>query len=281
MKIYMYNNDEAKKNNCGYVKEPVVFVLILTFIFLILLSITISLSSKIEVYVSEFLGFVPWLFLAAVTAYGFDCCIKEITLRTLSGHTAFIKENGVLWAVRLTYIHFPRQVVNHNLTTALLTLKPAIEDAKSNNKLKSEFYNRIVDQNSFYDGLVEAQNESNIMVDVDKNFRFVFNGKASVIRLDDIKFIRETKRTEIYSYINHKGETTLFRIAKAYPGLREEVSYTKHINHEFPFPRYYKESIKNNPLLVFYICLAIFLGPRLLFSIINYFLRLFEMIMSS
>lgn len=254
MKIYMYSKDEAQKNNCPHVGNPIGLMLILVAIIVIMVFVAIFTCSWLAVYVSKITAIIPWIILIIFSILGFKFVLKEIRTKTWSAHTAFIKDDDTLWAVRLTYIQFPVTAITNNLVTTVLTAKPAIDSAKTNQRQKKELEERIVFPESYQEALIDAQGKAKIMKDAaDKNFTFVFNGKESVIRLDDIKFIKETDKTEIYTYKNYKGKITKLEVAKAYPGLKEEVLNTKSVNHKYAFPKNYKEKISENPLYVFLI----------------------------
>ena len=139
-------------------------------------------------------------------------------------------------------------------------------------EIRKEMEERKIYPESFQEALLDAKSEKNIMKDLDDNFTFIFNGRESVIRLDDIKYVGETDTTEIYTYKNHKGKTTTFEIIKAYPGLREEIKNTATVNHEFPFPKKYKEKISSNPWYVFLILMGLFVGLPILILLIKYFI---------
>lgn len=254
MKIYMYSKDEAQKNNCPYVGNPVGLMLIFVATVVMILFVAIFACSWLAAYISIIAAIIPLIVFAIFTIIGFKIVLREIRLKTWSAHTAFIKDQDTLWAVRLTYIQFPATAITNNLVTTVLTAKPAIDSAKTNQRQKKELEERIVFPESYQEALIDAQGKAKIMKDAaDKNFTFIFNGKESVIRLDDIKFIKETDKTEIYTYKNYKGKTTELEVIKAYPGLKEEVLNTKNVNHEYAFPKNYKEKISENPLYVFLI----------------------------
>lgn len=95
------------------------------------------------------------------------------------------------------------------------------------------------------------------MKDQDKHFKFIFNGKQSVIRLDEIRLVKETDRTEIYTYKDYRGKSVTLEVPKAYPGLKEEVLNTKKVEHTFPFPQNPEVKVSNNPLAVFLIAFLV------------------------
>ncbi len=269
MKIYMYSKDEALKNKCPYVSNPVGLMLILVVLIVITLFIAMFAYSWLAVYVSTTIAFIPWIAFAIFTIIGFKIVLRKISIKTWSANTAFIKDDDTLWAVRLTYIHFPVMAITNNLVTTVLTAKPSIDSAKANQRQKRELEEKIIFPESYQEALIDAQGKAEIMKDADKNFTFIFNGKESVIRLDDIKFVKETDKTEIYTYKNYKGKITELEVAKAYPGLKEEVLNTKNVNHKFPFPKKYKEKISNNPLYVFFILWASFTAIAIILKLLG------------
>ncbi len=270
MKLYMYSHKEAQKNKCEYNFDPVVPFLIFLVLFIIFLFAAIFASAWIqdESFISKLLSLLPWCALGIFSVLYFKYFLKNIRLKNWSAQTAFIKDGDTLWAVKLTYLHFPVVAITNDLVTTVLTMPAAIDSARTNQRLKKEMEERKVFPESYQEALIDARGKVKIMKDADKNFTFIFNGKESVIRLDNIKFVKETETTEIYTYKNYKGKTIELEVIKAYPGLREEVINTKHVDHEFPFPKKYKEKISENPLSVFLILMSIFVGLPLFIKLI-------------
>lgn len=274
MKLYMYSQEEAKKNHCEYGGNQVGRFLVFLVLFIIFLFLAIFLSAFIsgETIISKLLSLIPWIALCIFSVVYFKYFLKNLRLKNWAAQIAFIKEEDTLWAVKLTYLHFPVFTINDNLVTTVLSMPAAINSAKTNQRLKKEMEERKIYPESFQEALLDAKSEKNIMKDLDDNFTFIFNGRESVIRLDDIKYVGETDTTEIYTYKNHKGKTTTFEIIKAYPGLREEIKNTATVNHEFPFPKKYKEKISSNPWYVFLILMGLFVGLPILILLIKYFI---------
>lgn len=274
MKLYMYSQEEAKKNHCKYDVNPVGKFLVFLVLFIIFLFLAIFLSTSIsgETIISKLLSLIPWIVLCIFSIVYFKYFLKNLRLKNWAAQIAFIKEGDTLWAVKLTYLHFPVFTINDNLVTTVLSIPAAINSAETNQRLKKEMEERKIYPESFQEALLDAKKEKNIMKDLDDNFTFIFNGRASVIRLDDIKYVSETDTTEIYTYKNYKGKTTTFEIIKAYPGLREEIKNTATVSHEFPFPKKYKEKINSNPWYVFLILMGLFIGIPILIILVLFFI---------
>lgn len=232
----MYSRDEAARNHCEYAGDPMLNLLILIGVGVIfILFAPIFLALIFPVLISESLHYIlcvlfPW-FVVCVAIYYF---LLKLEMKKGAQHTAFIKDEDTLWAVKLVYM----PVVKKTHPT-----EPEYASWEDNQKLEKELEERSLHPESYEKALIDAQGKTMIMADLSKNFRFVFNGSEAVTRLDDIKFIQETDQTEIYSYKNYKGKVTKLEVAKAYPGLREEVLHTFSVNHKFSFPKDYKKHL--------------------------------------
>ena len=277
MKVYMYSRDEAVRNHCEYAGDASVKMLKVLGGSLVCIFVAAFLSAKVPVLISEsfhtYVFFVlPWLSIF-VGVYFFW---KDMKIKLGTRHVAFIKDEDTLWAVRAARI-----LADEGTHPTEPIVSPSDAFGEWDKKLEEQ--NAL--QERFEEALIDAQKEIVMGMDFEKNFSFLFLGRGeiaddwgvadgwkeegewkneeewkdamegekenkdkptvSAIRLDDIQFIRETDQTEIYSYKNYKGKETKLEVAKAYPGLREEVLHTYPVHHAFPFPKEYKKHLKS------------------------------------
>ena len=162
MKIYMYNQDEAVKNNVIYKFNPIVRFVIFMILDICLLFGTIFYSSYITVYVKQnvlgkIYSLVPWIILISFTIFYFIIFMKNLRLKYWAPNVAFIKENDVLWAVKLTYLHFAYVADNDSPAS----FGPAIESAYENQMLAAELKEKRVHSESYVNALEDAKKEKN------------------------------------------------------------------------------------------------------------------------
>ena len=238
MKIFMYDETEAKKNKCDYKLPPVVYFMIYLTILIVFLFFNIFSFIFIE---SQVITIILWFVFVLYMVLGMIKFIKSLKRNHWGKQIAFIKENNTFWAVKLVYLADSFFTVASNdpiLTGVTLGISVnSVINVQKQEKIMNEKKKEAV---SYVKALQEAKEEMEILKqsnissdkivitkDLDKNFELIFNGNKAVIRLDDIKFERETNDSDIYSYKNYKGKKVEFEIIKAYHGLKEEIKNTK------------------------------------------------------
>ncbi len=269
MKVYMYSKEEAKRNAAIYKLNPMLWFLVWFFIIIGLLFFLIFLSSYIRVYwnpklLAKISSYMLWIIYLAISIVSLRFFLKQLKIFYWGENIAFIKENGIMWAVKLVYIHF----AEIPMADVPYSYNEALKSAAENKMLSDELKERRKYEQNFIKALEDAKEEKNIFKDIDKNFTFIFNGAEAVIRLDNIEFKSEKKKTEIYTYTDYKGKTSFIEIPKAFPGLKEEIANTSHIINNNPFPSKYENKITKNPMAIFLILIFITVCIPLFYLII-------------
>jgi len=255
VKVFMFNKDLAVKNNCYTEKDPSSIVKHL--IIMISLLVCVALFGPIILLLLRVKGMTFEVLKNIIICSSIILIVYYIYnffhWRAKFGSprsTAIIKENNTFWAVRLTFIPEIGGAVNANTVTSVASAISNAKKAQFNQEKLDELYEDREIAEKYIDALNESRKSSaRIMRDIDKNFKYIFNGRASVIRLDNIKFIKETKDSEIYSYINNNDKKKKIEIFKVYSGLKEEIMNTQQDEHSDKFPQFteeHKETFKTN-----------------------------------
>jgi len=173
MKIFMYDEVEAKNNKCDYKLPPVVWfviylVILICFLFFNLFSFIFISSSVISLLL--------WIVFAIYSIVGMIVFIKQLKRKHWSKQIAFIKENDTFWAVKLVNMnvaYFAR--VTNPISTAI-SLSFAVGSAINQQKQNKIMEERKKEANNYIWALEEAKKEEkDIYKDIDKNFELIFN----------------------------------------------------------------------------------------------------------
>ena len=231
-KIFMFDETEAVKNNCYFGTNPVKGFLIYLGVFLGFFILMFPLFIWIS--------FIPLVFYVTtwvlITVVGFYSYLKKLKSDYWGQQTAFIKENNTFWVVKLTYMSKQGVVVTKNLATILFSAKQGFEAAADTRQREKEMQERKVIEQSYIDALNEAGTGKNVWVkDLDKNF-LICNGRQSVIRLDELKILKETEKYFVVQYKDYRNKLNSLKIIKAYPELLECMSNTKVDEYDDVFP---------------------------------------------
>ena len=225
MKVYMFD-EEAMEYQCSQGTPPQIKIILLIVLSSFLVFVPMFLSAFLSVYIGILSGA---LFLAFVVC-SFCKFLSELQMENRVYLTAFVEDNHTLWAVRL--IHIPSSAPD----SAAAITAPGTEEPQ----MQTVPIKELVFPEHYIQALINARSSTQISKNLNKNYKFTFNDSVKVIRLDDVAFVKETKKTEIYSYKNYKGKTVTLEVLKAYPGLREAVLNSKPVRHLSPFPRLYE-----------------------------------------
>lgn len=229
MKVFMYNKEEAKKNNCYTDKDPNIKVRLTAIygalaicgalflpIILLLVGLGVLLDYGIDV--------ILWIGAIGYVIYVICDLIKWLSKYEYAKQTAVVKEENDYWAVRLTFIPEVGGAVNLNTATSVLSSVNNVSKVKRNVSLQEELYENRKVADVYIRVLNEARKENApFMRDIHKNFNKVYNGSGSIVKLSNIKFKRETKDSYIYQYTDENGKNKTIEFIKAYPELREEI----------------------------------------------------------
>ncbi|MBQ9072267.1 MAG: hypothetical protein IJY25_03850 [Bacilli bacterium] len=246
MKIFMYDENEAKKNKCDYKLPPVVYFMIYLSILIVFLFFNIFSFIFIN---SQVLVILFWIVWVVYMVLGMIKFIKSLKRNYWGKQIAFIKEDDTFWAVKLVYLNDSYFTINSSDPVMTgLTLGLSVNSAINVQKQEKIMNEKKKEASSYVKALQETKEEleylkqpniskDKIMItkDLDKNFELIFNGNKAIIRLDDIKFERETTDSNIYSYKNYKGKTVEFEVIKAYYQLKEEINNTNIKSYDKPF----------------------------------------------
>jgi len=228
MKVFMYNKEEAVKNNCYTDKDPNTKVRMTAVycslgvcagLFIPLIFLLMGLS---QFY--DFVNVISWIGGLGYAIYAIYDLIKWLSKYEYAKQTAVVKEGNDYWAVRLTFIPEIGGAVNINTATSVLSSVDNVGKAKRNIKLQEELYADREIADVYIRVLNEARKENApVMRDLHKNFNKIYNGNGSIVKLSNVKFKRETKDSYIYQYTDENGTAKTIEFIKAYPGLKEEI----------------------------------------------------------
>lgn len=142
MKVFMYNKEEAIKNNCYTDKDPNTKIRMV--IIYISLAFCIALFGPIFLLLiglGDLLDFLwPIIWVGAITyiIYCIYNLIKWLSKYEYAKQTAVIKEGDNYWAVKLTFIPEIGSAVNINTSTSILSSVDNVDKLEINKKLQEE-----------------------------------------------------------------------------------------------------------------------------------------------
>lgn len=240
MNVFMFDKEFAKKNNCYSNTDSNKFVVkrafLIAFYFalalllpmLIMFIFNYNLGLNIPLICVNVLSWVLWIWAFFYLVYGIYTLIKWLDVNEYCKQTAVIKENNQYWAVRLLFIPEITSSINTNAATSTLSAADNIGKASLNHALQKKLFRDRENAESYITALNDARKPDTLITpDIHKHFNKIYNGSESVIKLDNLKFMKETKNLEIYQYVNEKGKRVNISFVKAYPNLKETVTSNK------------------------------------------------------
>ena len=228
MKVFMYNKEEAIKNNCYTDKDPNTKIRMV--IIYISLAFCIALFGPIFLLLiglGDLLDFLWPIILVGAITYIIYCIynlIKWLSKYEYAKQTAVIKEGDNYWAVKLTFIPEIGSAVNINTSTSILSSVDNVDKLEINKKLQEEVNKNREIADVYIKVFNEARKENAPFIkDIDKNFNKIYNGNCSIVRLINVRLKKETKDSYIYYYEDENGKGKTIEFIKAYPDLKEEI----------------------------------------------------------
>ncbi len=228
MKVFMYNKEEAIKNNCYTDKDPNTKIRMV--IIYISLAFCIALFGPIFLLLiglGDLLDFLWPIILVGAITYIIYCIynlIKWLSKYEYAKQTAVIKEGDNYWAVKLTFIPEIGSAVNINTSTSILSSVDNVDKLEINKKLQEELNKNREIADVYIKVFNEARKENAPFIkDIDKNFNKIYNGNCSIVRLINVRLKKETKDSYIYYYEDENGKGKTIEFIKAYPDLKEEI----------------------------------------------------------
>lgn len=157
MKIFMYDENEAKKNKCDYKLPPVVYFMIYLTILIGFLFFNIFSFIFIE---SQIITLALWIIFVLYMVLGMIKFIKSLKRNHWGKQIAFIKENNTFWAVKLVYLadSFFTVASNDPIMTGL-TLGISVSSAINVQKQEKIMNEKKKEAVSYVKALQEAKEE--------------------------------------------------------------------------------------------------------------------------
>ena len=228
MKVFMYNKEEAIKNNCYTDKDPNTKIRMV--IIYISLAFCIALFGPVFLLLIglgdllDFLWPIIWVGTITYIIYCIYNLIKWLSKYEYAKQISVIKEGDNYWAVKLTFIPEIGSAVNINTSTSILSSVDNVDKSETNKKLQEELNKNREIADVYIKVFNEARKENAPFIkDIDKNFNKIYNGNCSIVRLINVRLKKETKDSYIYYYEDANGKSKTIEFIKAYPDLKEEI----------------------------------------------------------
>lgn len=226
--VYFFDYKELEKNNVGfkYVKDlqKAIYMNIAIFLVaaLVCAGITFLLSGMGWM---KWLSIIPWVILAIVPIVDLFGFSFENSRTKNMEDIVFVEDNGTMWSLFFydpEFCPIPRYIA----------AKAKDPDSEATRNLKAICEDYVLTT------LKDAQKRKvTLGILDDPNYKYAFNRRAGIIRLDKLKFQREDDYSWFFTYEDKDTITKTICWIKGYPGFKEKYEELGEVAvNAFPFP---------------------------------------------